>query len=58
MARFHYPRKMTAAAKATGGKSPYGPLPNGANTALCKEFFEKLEHGEAKHLNQETTYCA
>lgn len=57
MARFHYPRFLSADERSAEAGSPFGPIPEGANAELCKEFFEKLEHYEAKHLDREYTYC-
>lgn len=57
MARFHYPRSVTAEEKAKGESNPFDPLPEGSNVKLCHEFFEKLEHCEEKYIDREKTYC-
>jgi hypothetical protein len=57
MSRFHYPRSLTAEEKARGEIEYHDPLPEGANTALCKDLFGQLEQYEGKYVNREKIYC-
>jgi hypothetical protein len=57
MSRFHYPRNLTADEK-NREVDYYGSLPHGANTALCKDFYERLEQYEGKYVDREKIYCA
>jgi len=53
MSRFHYPRNLTAEEKTRGEIDYYGPLPEGVNVALCKDFFEQLEQYEGTYVESE-----
>ena len=57
MARFHYPRKLTAEEKARLETNPFGPVPEGSNIEFCREVFDKLEVCESKYIDREKTYC-
>ena len=57
MSRWHYPLPKTKEEREGGLMNHWGPYPDGANDALCDEFYGHIDTNEAKYIDPETMFC-
>lgn len=55
--RWHFPRLLKEEEKETFDEDYFPEIPDGANTELVQDWFDKILVAEEKYIDREKGYC-